>query len=69
MVSGLTVIPIVRYPALPLMMRAYELRSNLTPYDAAYVGLAEILGCPLLTGDKRLASAPGTRCEIRLIEH
>lgn len=58
---------IIRYPALPFMERAYELRSNVTPYDAAYIGLAETLGCPLLTADGRLASAPGPRCEIQVI--
>jgi predicted nucleic acid-binding protein len=58
---------IIRYPALPFMQRAYELRSIVTPYDAAYIGLAETLGCPLLTADGRLASAPGPRCEIRVV--
>jgi predicted nucleic acid-binding protein len=56
-----------RYPTLPLMRRAYELRANLTAYDAAYVALAELLGCGLLTGDGRLATAPGPRCAIRLL--
>lgn len=54
-----------RYPALPLMHRAYELRANGTAYDATYVALAELLGCELLTGDRRLAGAPGARCAIR----
>ncbi len=49
------------------MDRAYELRANVTPYDAAYVALAEALECPLLTGDRRLASAPGPRCEFQLV--
>jgi predicted nucleic acid-binding protein len=56
-----------RYPTLPLMRRAYELRANLTAYDAAYVALAELLGCGLLTADGRLAKAPGPRCVIRLL--
>ena len=58
---------LARYPALPLMRRAYELRANVTAYDAAYVALAELLGCGLLTGDDRLAKAPGPRCTIRLL--
>jgi predicted nucleic acid-binding protein len=33
--------------------------GNLTPYDACYVALARNLGCPLVTGDRRLARAPG----------
>lgn len=57
----------VRYPTLPLMRRAYMLRSNLTAYDATYVALAEGLSCPLATADQRLANAPGPRCEIRLV--
>ena len=56
-----------RYPALALMRRAFELRANVTAYDAAYVALAEGLGCELLTGDGRLANAPGIRCAIRLM--
>lgn len=55
-----------RYPALPLMRRAFELRANVT-YDSAYIALAELLGCELLTGDRRLAGAPGTSCSIRLL--
>lgn len=58
---------VIRYPTLPFMSRAYELRANVTPYDAAYVALAETLDCPLLTADGRLATAPGIHCEIRVI--
>ena len=60
-------LPMARHPALPLMDRAYELRSNVTPFDAAYVALAEALDCELLTADARLATAPGLRCETRLV--
>jgi predicted nucleic acid-binding protein len=56
-----------RYPTLPLMRRAYELRANVTAYDAAYLALAEVLGCELLAADRRLTNAPGTRCSIRLL--
>ena len=49
------------------MQRAYELRSNVSPYDATYVALAELLQCHLVTADARLASAPGIRCDIRLV--
>ncbi len=55
-----------RYPTLPLIRRAYELRANVTAYDASYVALAELLDCELLTGDQRLANATGPRCTIRL---
>ncbi len=66
-VGHLGALAIDRYPTLPLMRRAYELRANLTAYDAAYVALAEVLGCELLTGDRRLAAAPGPRCPIRVL--
>ena len=56
-----------RYPALRFMRRAYELRANVTAYDATYVALAETLDCELLTGDGRLANAAGPRCAIRLL--
>lgn len=59
--------PCTRYPLLPLMDRALELRHNLTPYDAAYVALAELLDCPLVTADRRMAAAPGVRCEVRVL--
>jgi predicted nucleic acid-binding protein len=57
-----------RYPTLPLMRRAYQLRANLTAYDAAYVALAEGLDCALLTADARLARATGPRCPINLLD-
>jgi predicted nucleic acid-binding protein len=56
-----------RYPVLRFMRRAYELRANVTAYDSAYVALAEELGCELLTADRRLASASGPRCAIRVL--
>ena len=56
-VSDLTKARLVRYPHGPLVFRIWELRDQLTAYDAAYVALAEVLGdrARLLTGDKRLA--------------
>ncbi len=58
---------LVRYPALPLMRRAFELRDNVTAYDAVYVALAERLDCPLVTADHRLAAAPGIRCSVEVL--
>jgi predicted nucleic acid-binding protein len=59
-------LPLARAPHQPLMSRIWELRDNLTAYDAAYVALAEALGGPLLTADEPLSRAVGTRCEIIL---
>lgn len=66
-IDDLSDLPADRYPAKPFMRRMFELRNNVTPYDASYVALAESLDCPLYTGDARLAAAPGARCEIRLV--
>lgn len=66
-VDDLEAMAIDRYPTLRFMRRAYEVRENVTAYDASYIALAEVLGCELLTGDARLAKAPGTRCAIRLL--
>jgi predicted nucleic acid-binding protein len=66
-VSDLASLPADRYPVLPLMSRAYELRTNATPYDATYVALAEQLNCVLLTADARLARATGPRCAITVL--
>ena len=67
-IADLEQLAIDRYPTLRLMRRAFELRANVTAYDASYVALAELLGCELLTGDRRLASAPGPGCAIRLLQ-
>ncbi|EKE77226.1 type II toxin-antitoxin system VapC family toxin [Oceanibaculum indicum] len=59
--------PIQRYPHDFLLPRIWELRNNLTAYDAAYVALAEVLDAPLLTRDRRLTNAAGVRARIELI--
>jgi predicted nucleic acid-binding protein len=48
----------------PLADRAWDLRANLTVYDACYVATAEIFRCRLVTLDRKLAKAPGLRCEV-----
>ena len=50
-----------------LATRIWELRSNLTTYDAAYVAAAERYHCALVTTDARLAREPGIRCTVNLI--
>ncbi len=53
---------------MALLARCWELRQNLTVYDAAYVVLAKILGVTLLTGDRRLARSPGVRCRVEVVD-
>ena len=48
-VDDLLALPITRFPVGPLMVRAFELRANITAYDACDVALAEALDCPLIT--------------------
>ena len=56
-----------RHASSQLWPRAWELRTNLTAYDALYVALAEQLGATLLTADGRAAQAPGLRCSVEVI--
>lgn len=51
-----------------LLDRCWELRGNLTVYDAAYVALAELLEVILVTADAKLAKAPGSRCPIEVLQ-
>ena len=67
-VRDLRDIPLRRAPHTPLLPRCWELRDNLTPYDAAYVALAEVMQVPLLTADRRLATAAGVQCQVELLE-
>ena len=60
-------LPIERYSHRLLLPRAWELRVNLTIYDAVYIALAELLDAPLLTGDGALALAPH-RARVEKIE-
>jgi predicted nucleic acid-binding protein len=55
------------FPFEPYLRRVWELRENLSVYDAWYVALAEGLETVLITADSRLANAPGPRCLVRLI--
>jgi predicted nucleic acid-binding protein len=54
------------YPFAPLAVRVWELRDNVRCYDAWYVALAELLGAPMATLDRRLAKSAGPRCEFRV---
>lgn len=52
------------WPYEILAARAWELRRNLSSYDASYVALAELLGARLVTLDRRISRAPGLRCNV-----
>ena len=56
--------PITRYSHHPFLMRIWALRDNSTPYDAAYLALAEVLGAPRITRDRHLASVLGHTASI-----
>ena len=58
---------LLRYDAVPLLDRVWELRNSVTAYDALYVALAENLDCPLVTADARMAGANGPRCVISVV--
>jgi len=57
---------IMRYPHFVLLGRIWQLRHNLSAYDAAYIALAEELEAPLITRDARLASASGHAARVEL---
>jgi predicted nucleic acid-binding protein len=57
---------LARYPHAAMLPRMWELRDNVTTYDAAYIALAESLEAPLVTTDARLARAPGIRAAVEV---
>ena len=65
--ADLADLPLRRYPHGFLLPRVWQLRNNLTAYDAVYVALAEALDAPLLTRDQRLAAAAGHRARVELV--
>jgi len=65
--TALADFPLYRYPHDPLLLRIWDLRHNFTAYDAVYVALAEELGFPLITRDRRLAGAVGHHAQIELL--
>lgn len=56
-----------RYPHAVLLPRIWQLRHNISAYDAAYLALAEALDAPLVTCDRRLASAPGHEAAVEVV--
>ncbi|MBA3528681.1 MAG: type II toxin-antitoxin system VapC family toxin [Propionibacteriaceae bacterium] len=65
--ADLVDLPVRRAPHTPLLKRCWELRANVTAYDAAYVALAEMLDAVLVTTDERLARASGLHCTIEVL--
>ena len=66
-IDDLQAMPIERAPHHRLLEGCWELRDNITPYDAAYVALAEALEVSLVTGDARLARSTGPHCRIEVL--
>jgi predicted nucleic acid-binding protein len=67
-IGDLDALRLDRIPHRPLLQRCWELRHNVTVYDAAYVALAEILDATLVTADRRLVHASGATCVFELLE-
>lgn len=65
--ADLADLPLSRYPHDFLIPRVWELRTTLTAYDAVYVALAELLDAPLLTCDRKIASASGHSANIEVV--
>ncbi len=66
-VAAMTALAIEVVDPATIVERIWELRNNVTTYDAAYLAVAEAIDAPLITGDVRLACATGVRCEVRLV--
>ena len=62
-----TAFPLTRHSHAPLIRRIWELRDNVTAYDAAYVALAEGLGATLLTRDRRLSGIPRSSAAVEVV--
>ncbi len=69
LIEQLLRLPIRREPlTAPAALRVWQLRANMTVYDAGYVALAEHLGAVLLTCDAKFAGTSGVRCTVTLVE-
>lgn len=66
-IAALKDLRLTRVAHLPLLRRCWELKDTLTPYDAAYVALAEELNLPFLTADTAIGRVPDLKCEVELL--
>lgn len=66
-VADLQMAPITRWPTTPVLDAIWDLRANFSAYDACYVALARTHVCQLVTGDARLARAPGMKTMTILV--
>jgi predicted nucleic acid-binding protein len=66
--ADLSDLPLRRAEHPALLRRCWQLRHDLTVYDAVYVALAELHDAVLLTADRRLATSPGPQCRFELLE-
>ena len=66
-IDDLLALPIVIVAHERIVKRCWELRGAITPYDAAYIAVAEAFSIPLITGDARLSRAPKLPCQIELL--
>lgn len=67
LLDDLARLPLERYAHRPLLPRIWELRANVSAYDATYLALAEALDAPLLTRDRALGSVPGCRVDVEVL--
>lgn len=67
-VAWLGRVSVLVLPTVPVLLRVWELRANLSAYDAAYVAVAESHDLTLVTADARIARSGAARCQIRVIE-
>lgn len=66
-VENLLAMPVRRIPLEPLLKRAFEMRDNLTAYDALYVAAAEAVGGPLVTRDGAFLACPGRKIGVEIL--
>lgn len=62
--ADLLALPVEHWPYELLGLRVWELRMNLSSYDASYVAVAELTQAPLITLDRRIGRAPNLRCVV-----